>query len=87
MRRDEVVACLREIDVSYKGIFSNAISLVKPKADSPISTGYQLHIKTALDAETKIQLTSIAQKKGLELIEEKSEVIIYKPKVVTNALP
>lgn len=87
MRRDEAVACLREIDASYKGIFSNAVSLVKSKADSLISTGYELHIKTALDVETKIQLKSIAQKKGLELIEEKGEVIIYKPKVVANALP
>jgi hypothetical protein len=87
MNRDEAVACLKEIDASYKGIFANAISLVKSKPDNPISTGYELHIKTALDAETKIQLKGVAQKKGLELIEEKDEVIIYKPKVVANALP
>lgn len=67
MRRDEAVACLREIDASYKGIFSNAVSLVKSKADSLISTGYELHIKTALDVETKIQLKSIATKEGFRI--------------------
>jgi len=38
--------------------------LVESKTNNPISTGYELHIKTAIDAEAKILLKGIVQKRG-----------------------
>jgi hypothetical protein len=52
--------------------------------DEQNSTGYQVHIKTVLDSETKQQIRNIAEKHSLALKEEKGKLVIYKPKVVTK---
>lgn len=61
----------------------DSISLNHSKT-SDDSTGYQLHIKTMLDDETKMRLKEIADKHSLEIKQENDKVIIYKPKEITT---
>jgi hypothetical protein len=86
MNRQEAVTCLKEITAICGSMSPDAISLVNSKPDNPLSTGYQLHIQTVLDGETKRQVQIIAEKNSLALKEEKGQVIIYRPKEVTKTL-
>jgi hypothetical protein len=64
----------------------DSVNLIYPNASDEKSTGYQLHIKTLLDGETRQLLQNIAKKHSLALREEQGKVVIYKPKEVTKAI-
>ena len=83
MNRHEAVAFLKEIINTCENMSPDSVALIH-SMDDQNSTGYQVHIKTVLDSETKQQLRNIAEKHNLVLKEEKGKVIIYKPKVVTK---
>jgi hypothetical protein len=80
MKRHEAVTCLREINNSCRQMSPDAIALVNSPTGDQLSTGYQVHIQTILDSETKSQIQSIAQKHSLAMKEEKGKVVIYQPK-------
>ncbi len=78
MKRHEAATCLKEIN-DYTSMSPDSIELCPSKAND-YSIGFQVHIKSAIDNQTKQQLLSITEKKGLALKEEKDKVVIYKPK-------
>jgi biotin-(acetyl-CoA carboxylase) ligase len=83
MKRHEAVAFLKEITNTCENMSPDSVALFH-SMDDQNSIGYQVHIKTVLDSETKQQIRSIAEKYSLALKEEKGKVVIYKPKVVTK---
>ena len=84
MKRHEAVAFLKEITNTCENMSPDSVILFHSKMDEQNSTGYQVHIKTVLDSETKQQIRNIAEKHSLALKEEKGKLVIYKPKVVTK---
>jgi hypothetical protein len=80
MKRDEAVTCLKEINKSCGQLSPEAVTLVYSQANDPFSIGYQVHIQTILDSETKGQIQTIIQERSLALKEEANKFIIYKPK-------
>ncbi len=84
MNRHEAVTYLKEITNTCTNMSPNAVALFDSRPDDPDSTGYQVHIKTILDNETKQRLQNIAEKHSLALREENGKVVIYQPKEVTK---
>jgi hypothetical protein len=84
MKRNEAVTCLKEITITCTNMSPDSITLFNSKPDDLDSTGYQVHIKTVLDNETKQRLQNIAEKHSLALREENGKVVIYQPKEVTK---
>ena len=80
MRREEAVAIYKEIMKLSECMGSNAFNLKLSKIDDPHHEGYQICITMASDTEIMEKITAIAKKNNLSVREEKSEVIIYKPK-------
>ncbi len=63
----------------------DSVTLVNSKPeDGPI--GYQIHLQTVLDRETKNQVQTIAEKHSLALKEENGKVVIYQPKQTIQAV-
>ena len=85
MKRHEAVTCLKEINNSCNQMSPDAVALVDSPLDDQLSTGYQVHIQTVLDTETKSQIQSIAQKRSLAVKEDKGKVVIYQPKPTAEA--
>ena len=84
MNRHEAVTFLKEITNSCANMSPDSVTLFHSKMDDPNSMGYQVHIKTILDNETKQQIRNIVEKHSLALKEEKDKVVIYKPREVTK---
>jgi hypothetical protein len=84
MNRHEAVTCLKEIHASCKDLSPDSISLVCSDPNDPFSSGYQLHIQTALDSEAKKQVQSIAKTHNATMKEEEGKVVIYGPKVLAQ---
>jgi biotin-(acetyl-CoA carboxylase) ligase len=86
MKRAEAVTFLKEITSTCRSMSPDSVSLFHPKIGSRDSIAYQVHIKVALDSETKLQIRNIAEKYSLAIKEEEGKVIIYKPKEATKAI-
>ena len=84
MKRNEAVICLKEINLTCQNMSPDAVALVNSKPNDQTSVGYQVHIQTVLDRETKRQIQGIADKRCLALREEKGKVVIYQPKAVAK---
>ncbi len=84
MKRNEAVTCLKEISASCNGMALDWVALVESKSSDPQSIGYQVHIHTFIDIETRRRLQSIAGKRSLVLREEKDKGVIYQPKTRSN---
>jgi hypothetical protein len=84
LKRQEAVTCLKEINAAT-GISPEAVALFPSKAEDN-STGYQMHIKIAIDSKTKQTLQNIAEKYGLSVKEEEGKVVIYESKRIQKQL-
>ncbi|MCL2359285.1 MAG: hypothetical protein LBH74_07480 [Nitrososphaerota archaeon] len=84
MKRNEAVTFLREITKNCNQMSPEAVTLIDSPVNDPLSIGYQVHIKTILDNETKGQIQNLLQERSLAFIEEANKVIIYKPKPATE---
>ncbi len=83
MKRHEAVAFLKEITNTCENLSPDSVTIFN-SMDDQNSVGYQVHIKTVLDSETKQQIRNIAEKHSLAFKEEKGKVVIYKPKEATK---
>jgi hypothetical protein len=86
MKRHEAVTFLKEITNTCGSMSPDSVTLFRSKMDDQDSVGYQVHIKTVLDSETKQQVRNIAEKYSLALREEEGKVVIYKPKEATKTI-
>ncbi len=80
MNKEEASSIQKEILVGCNGLTEDAVMLVLPTANSPVSHGYQLRIKSESLKENLPCLKSIAGKHNLALDESrKGLVVIYRP--------
>ena len=86
MKRNEAVTFLKEVTNTCGSMSPDSVTLFRSKMDDQDSVGYQVHIKTVLDSETKQQVRNIAEKYSLALREEEGKVVIYKPKEATKTI-
>ena len=86
MKRNEAVTFLKEITNTCGSMSPDSVTLFRSKMDDQDSVGYQVHIKTVLDSETRQQVRNIAEKYSLALREEEGKVVIYKPKEATKTI-
>jgi hypothetical protein len=84
MKRRKAITCLKEIGRSCKYMSPDAITLLNTSLDGSNSKGYEIHIKTLLDTESRQQVKSIAEKYSLVMHENQDRVIIYQPKLITK---
>ncbi len=86
MKREEAITFLKEITSTCGFMTPDSVDLFRSRTDDQNAVGYQVHIKTVLDAETKRQVRNIAEKYSLALKEEEDEVVIYRPKEATKTV-
>ena len=79
MNKKEASLLLKEVLVKCN-LSSESFVLVEPKPNDSLSAGYKLRIKTVLDNECRQQLRQITKEHNLAVIEETTEITVYKPK-------
>ncbi len=79
MNKKEASSFLKEV-LTKCNLNSESFVLVEPKSNDLLSAGYKLRIKTILDNECRQQLRQITKEHNLAVIEETTEITVYKPK-------
>lgn len=79
MNRQEARSFLKEL-LAKCNLGSDSFVLEEPTAKDILSTGYKIRIDTILDNECRQQIKEITKKHNLAVIEERSQIIVYKPK-------
>lgn len=78
MNKQEATILLKEL-LEECSLDSNSFVLVEPNPQNKLSVGYTIRIKAILDNDCRLQLRRLTKKHDLAVIEEKSEITIYKP--------
>ena len=78
MDKQEASSFLKEV-LSKCNLNSESFILVEPNPKDALSAGYKLRIKTTLDNECRQQLRQITKEHNLAVIEETTEITVYKP--------
>jgi hypothetical protein len=79
MNKQEAASFLKELLAQCK-LGSESFILLEPNPKDSRSTGYTIKIKTILENECRWRLREITKKYDLAVIEEKNQIIVYKPK-------
>ena len=79
MNKQEASSFLKELLTKCK-MDSNSFILIEPNPNDALSTGYKVRIKTILNNECRQQIKEITKKHDLAVIEEQTQIVIYKPK-------
>jgi hypothetical protein len=79
MNKQEASAFLKELLIKCN-LESNSYVLLAPNPKDTLSAGYKIRIKTILDGDRRQQLKEISKKYDLVVVEEHSQIIVYKPK-------
>jgi hypothetical protein len=79
MNKQEASAFLKELLIKCN-LESNSFVLLEPNPKDTLSAGYKIRIKTILDIDRRQQLKEISKKYDLVVVEEHSQIIVYKPK-------
>ena len=80
MNKQEASCVLKDL-LAECSLDMNSFVLVEPNPKYTLSTGYTIRVKATLDNDCRQQLRSLTKKHNLAVIEEKTEIIIYKPPV------
>ena len=86
MNRSEAVNIYKEIVNSSENVGYNAFNLKLSEKNDPTAQNYQIRITMLTDPLTNQQITKIAKKHNLEVKIEDGEVIVYKPKQISQIL-
>jgi hypothetical protein len=78
MNKQEASTFLKELLIKCQ-LNSESFMLMEPDPKSTLSNGYQIRIKTILNNENRQQLKEISKKHNLVVIEEHTQIIVYKP--------
>ncbi len=79
MNKQEASALLKELLIECK-LESNSFVLMEPNLTDTLSAGYKLRVVTDLNRESRQKLKEISKKHNLTVIEEHTQIIVYKPK-------
>ena len=86
MDRAEAVKVYKEIVNLSESVGYNGFNLKLSEKSDPIAQSYQIRIVMPPDYLTKLQIIAIAKKHDLEVKVENGEVIVYKPKRLSQML-
>lgn len=79
MNKKEASDFLKELLSDCK-LDSDSFILIDPNPNDNLSTGYKVRIETILDNECRLRLREITRKHDLAVIEERAQIVVYKPK-------
>ena len=79
MNKIEASSLLKEL-LAKCSLDSDSFVLEEPNLKDVLSSGYKIRIETILDNECRRQIREITKKYDLAVIEERSQIIVYKPK-------
>lgn len=80
MNKQEASSLLKEV-ISKCSLDSESFFLVEPNPEDTLSTGYKLRIKTILNNQCRQQLIQITKEHNLAVIEEQTQITVYKPEL------
>ncbi len=78
MNKQEATSLLKEILTKCK-LDKDSYFLVEPNPKDALSAGYKLRVKTAVSNECRKQLIEITKEHNLAVIEEHTQITVYKP--------
>ncbi len=78
LKRENAVSILKEL-LEFAHCDSDFIALMAPDAKSTLTKGYQIQIKTSIDAGQREIIASILRREGLVLKEDNETLLIYRP--------
>jgi len=78
MNKQEASSLLKNL-LAVCNLDSNSFILVEPNPKDSLSIGYTIRVKAVLDNDCRMQLRRLTKKHNLAVIEEKTEIVIYKP--------
>jgi|GEM_PF-2154126 len=79
MNKQEASSFLKEV-LAKCNMEIDSFVLLEPNPKDTLSTGYKFRIITVLDNKCRKQLRKITKEHNLAVIEEVSQIIVYKPK-------
>ena len=79
MNKIEAGSLLKEL-LAKCSLDSDSFVLEEPNLKDVLSSGYKIRIETILDNECRRQIREITKKYDLAVIEERSQIVVYKPK-------
>ncbi len=80
MNKQEASTLLKELLVKCK-LESNSFILLEPDPKDVLSAGCKIRVKTvSLSKECQQQLKNISREHDCAIIEEETQIIVYKPK-------
>ena len=79
MDRKEASSCLKEL-LAKCDLASDSFMLIEPNRSDTISKGYKIRIMASMSNACREQVKTITKKHDLAVIEEKNQIIIYRPK-------
>jgi hypothetical protein len=79
MNKQEASTFLKELLIKCN-LESNSYILMEPNPIDALSTGHKIRIKTVLNINQRQELKEITKKYDLVIVEEHSQIIVYKPK-------
>ncbi len=79
MKKKEACSFLKEL-LAKCDMDSDSFVLLEPNPSDTLSSGYKVRIKTVLNNECRKQIREITKKYDLAVIEEQTQIVIYKPK-------
>jgi hypothetical protein len=79
MNKQEASAFLKELLIKCN-LDSNSYILLEPNPKDTLSAGFKIRIKTNLDINRRQQLKEITKKYDMVVVEEHSQILVYKPK-------
>jgi hypothetical protein len=79
MNKQEAASYLKEI-LNKCNLASDSFSLIEPNSKDTLSKGYKIRIIASMNKACREQVKTITKKHDLAVIEEKNQIIIYRPK-------
>ena len=81
MNKQEASFYLKEF-LTKCNLTSDSFILVEPNTNDTLSEGYKIRIIASINNACREQVKTITKKHDLAVIEEKNQIIVYKPKSV-----
>ena len=78
MNKQEASSLLKEVLTKCK-MDKDSFVLVEPNPKDVLSVGYKLRVMTVLNSKCRKQLVEITKEHNLAVIEEHTQITVYKP--------
>ena len=79
MNQKEARGLLKELLAKCE-LGADSFVIVEPDPNDKLSTGYKIRVKTSVDPHCRDQLRTITKKHDMAVVEEQSQIVVYKPK-------